>query len=158
GLCLSSAGSEDVNENLVTELVGEAHGLGGINQFRELAIHQLARALPCDLTSFATLGMGFHNEVAPFLLPLFLHPEHYYEPGQIRARAIRDPFDYAFIDVVEFTPQERDRLPFFRELLQPNGVTSSIHTITHFAGRASGFIHLFRSGRGHPFREDELAA
>lgn len=124
-----------------------------LERFEAAAVRQLVDFFGCDDAHFATLGPRFVESSPPYFQRILADPERF-DPGQQKAREIVANVGPAFIDTEVYSSRERDRLPIFRELLRPAGISSVVLAAVQLAGRTTGMIHLVRDGR--PFRSDAL--
>lgn len=62
----------------------------------------------------------------------------------------------ACLDTKVFSARDRDRLPFYADIVRPQGIRSQLIARTAFRGTETGLIYLCRHGRVGGFREDAL--
>lgn len=125
-----------------------------IEDFEGAATRQLADLFGCDAAYFATIGPRFVESSPPYFQRILADPEHF-DPGQRKAREIVARVGSAFADTDVYTAAERDRLPVFRELLRPAGISSIVLAAVQVGSRATGMLHLVRGGR--PFKSGAIA-
>ena len=135
-------------ESRIAELLGEFTPTS-VEQFEAVALRELADVFGCDGAWFATIGPRF-VERSPFYFQQILADPQRFDPGHRKAREIAARFGPAFIDTEAYTRAERDRLPIFRELLRPAGISSVALVSVHLGERTTGIIHLARGGRRFP--------
>jgi DNA-binding CsgD family transcriptional regulator len=73
-------------------------------------------------------------------------PAHYargLHKGKLAAAAGRG----AYLDTDVYTARERDRLPFYRDIVRPQGIRAQLHGLVTFHGHTYGSIFLCRHGR-----------
>lgn len=126
-----------------------------VDQLETAAVHHLAAWFGCDAAYVATVGPQFVDKSPPYMQRILADPG-YFDPGQRKAREIVARFGPAFVDTDAYTLDERDRLPVFRELLRPAGISSVVLALVHIGARTTGMVHLVRTGT--PFRTEALVA
>lgn len=124
----------------------EAARYGGPEEFQKEAPSTLGRLIGCDETIFLTFDDQFYVR-APRHVRDFASTRRY-QRGMDR---IFTKTNGIYVDTLMFSAAERDRLPFFRELLRPTGITSTLVAAVHLHGRVTGVIHLCRMGKTTPF-------
>jgi DNA-binding CsgD family transcriptional regulator len=122
---------------------------GSKSAFRSASLAGLGRLVGYDSAQFLPFDDQF-TLVAPPHVRLFGSKR--YQQGMDR---IFTHTRGTYVDTLLFSRAERDRLPFFQELLRPTGITSTVVTAVHFRGRPTGVIHLYRHGGGHAFSRPE---
>jgi DNA-binding CsgD family transcriptional regulator len=125
-----------------------------IDDFEAGALRHLSAFFECDAAFFATIGPKFVERSPPYFQRILADPQRF-DPDQKKAQQIVARFGTAFIDTEAYSAEERDRLPIFRELLRPAGISSVVLAIVNLDGRTTGMLHLVRDGR--PFDGAKLA-
>jgi DNA-binding CsgD family transcriptional regulator len=125
-----------------------------VDELETVVVRHLSAYFGCDAAYLATIGPTFLDHSPPYFQQILTDP-HRYDPGQRKAQEIVARFGPAFIDTEAYTPAERDRLPTFRELLRPAGISSVILATVNIGERTTGMLHIVRSGS--PFRAEALA-
>jgi len=118
---------------------------GNVELFRERALVELQRVLPYDIGSFAPLGPELLLRSPESFRKYVVHADELGE-GMEKGRTQAALQDGIFIDTEVYTRAQRDKMPFFKEVLRPLGVTSQVVAAVHFRGRPSGLIHLQKMG------------
>lgn len=125
-----------------------------VDEFEGVAVRHLTEHFGCDAAYFATIGPTFVDR-SPFYFQRILADPQHFDPGQRKAREIVGRLGGpSFVDTDVYTAAEQDRLPVFRELLRPAGISSVILSTVNIGERTTGMIHLVRSAR--PFRQVAL--
>jgi DNA-binding CsgD family transcriptional regulator len=81
-----------------------------------------------------------------------------FEPDLRRARTAALLAQDAYLDAQVFTAAERRNLPFFAEVIQPQGITSQLVGYLRFRDQPLAALHLCRHGPGRGFQQRELEA
>lgn len=139
-------------ESRVAALVGEFTPV--LDDFEAIALAHLRDYFGCDAAYFATIGPHFVERSPGYFREILADPQRF-DPGQKKAQEIVARFGPAFVDTEAYTPGERDRLPTFRELLRPAGISSIILATVNVGAHTTGMLHLVRSAR--PFSHEALA-
>ncbi|HKY62393.1 MAG TPA: LuxR C-terminal-related transcriptional regulator [bacterium] len=100
--------------------------------------------------------VGFdHAAFASYTDDFFSAPPHYikvylsnpgYRKELKRAFQVSRRQYGAYVDTEVFSFSERNRSPFFNEILRDNGIRGQVVAVIHFGGVVSGVIHLNREG------------
>jgi DNA-binding CsgD family transcriptional regulator len=145
---------------IVRELMDVAQTSPDEPVFRARALQELVRVAPVDSAIFVRSSSDprpVHINKGPFL-PLMKmlsgHPERF-APGQAKGQAVAREHG-AYLDAEVYTARERRELPFYREIVRPQGITNQLVAQLRFHGELSGILYLCRHGRGTPFRARDL--
>jgi len=129
-----------------------------LRQLRDVASFDSAAYVP--LTHFAdgpTVVNRDRGEVLGYCRRYAERPAHY-QPGLTKGCDASRANGGAYVDTDVYTPQERDSLPFFADIIRPQGITSQVVVSVCFQRRSRCSIHLCRHGRSPPFcRADGMA-
>jgi DNA-binding CsgD family transcriptional regulator len=127
---------------------------GDVRVLRRETLEHLRDVVGFDDGYFMPFTQEFFTLAAPYMASFVENPS--YAPDLHPAvRAAGWPGSY--IDTEVYSARDRDRLPLYRELLRPAGMTSQIVALLRCAGRLNGALHLNRHDRGRPFRPADLA-
>jgi DNA-binding CsgD family transcriptional regulator len=145
---------------------GDATACPNADTLRRHVLELLAVAVPSDTAVFVSLtGHGLlHSPVhrnkcsADFnLYRLFAANPTRYSAWTERSRAASATHRGAYCDVEVFSSHDRDRSPFYAEIVQPQGICKQIVASVRFRGKITGSIHLERYALDPEFTERELA-
>jgi DNA-binding CsgD family transcriptional regulator len=145
---------------IVRELMDVAQTSPDEPAFRARALQQVVRGAPVDSAIFVRSSgdpRPAHINKGPFLPLMKLlsgQPERF-APGQAKGQAVAREHG-AYLDTEVYTARERRELPFYREIVRPQGITNQLVAHLRFRGELSGLVYLCRHGRGTPFRPRDL--
>jgi DNA-binding CsgD family transcriptional regulator len=149
-------------EKFARELIAVSQCLGTAAAFRVWVLGRLRTIVPFDGAVYAPLtrlGGQSALDANPDHLKYyqrFMEQPAYYAPGLQKAFAAAAAIG-AFVDGEVYSSRERDTVPYFAELVRPQGVTSQIVAVVDFHGRSRASIHLCRHGRASAFSPDQAA-
>lgn len=145
-------------------MVEEAHTLADPVRFPQRALERLQAALGFDTAMMMALSqprrplaMLNKEPYRPFLRR-YQAESRRYEPDLVRTRRATGEGRGAFIDREIYSGAEMRELPFFAEIIRPQGITSQLIGLMHLRGEPLAKIHLCRHGRGKGFGANELDA
>lgn len=117
-----------------------------VDELERVLTHHATSYFGCDAAYFATIGPRFVDSSPRYMQRILVDPQRY-DPGHRKSAEIVERYGRAFIDTVAYTPREQDHSPLFRELLQPDGISSVILATISVGNQATALFHLVRSGR-----------
>jgi DNA-binding CsgD family transcriptional regulator len=144
------------------ELVEVSSSLDTAAAFRVWVLGRLRTIVPFDGAVYAPLTHGDRQAALDAdpdhsrYYERFMERPGYYSPGiqkGLAAAAARG----SFVDGEVYSSRERDRIPFFAELIRPQRISSQVVTVVDFHGRSRASIHLCRHGRATPFSSEHAA-
>jgi DNA-binding CsgD family transcriptional regulator len=145
----------------VHEILEAASQLEDQDRFSERVLEILGSTVPSDTAVYACLG---HQHALPATVKTderhvqgYLAHQRRYLPGLMKGALAAARSGGAILDTAAYTSEERDRLPFFAEVIRPQAVTSQIMMSCLFRNRSVAAIHLCRTGRGTPFDEGDVS-
>jgi DNA-binding CsgD family transcriptional regulator len=116
-----------------------------VDELERVFVRHATSYFGCDAAYFATIGPRFIDSSPRYMQRILVDPQRY-DPGHRKSAEIAVRYGRAFIDTVAYTPREQDHSPLFRELLQPEGISSVILATVSVGTQATGLLHLVRSG------------
>jgi DNA-binding CsgD family transcriptional regulator len=143
------------------ELVAQADACSSRERFRMVVLEQLGRLAPFDSAVFlprSTIDRPTTINKTPRHAEIYRHfrvREASYQRDLARAHAAAAR-DGAYLDSDVYSLAERDRLPFFGDILRPQGITSRLVAHVRFRGQVTATVHLCRHGRAPAFQRSEL--
>src|SRR5581483_2873322 len=147
---------------IVADIMEAAQQSADEAAFRRTVLAGLARAVPVDsaiLVCSSADPRPAHINKGPFL-PLLKRlsatPERY-GPGLAKGQAVAAR-ELAYLDNEIYTARERRELPFYREIMRPQGITSQVIGSVRFRRRQNAILYLCRHGRSRQFGAREREA
>jgi DNA-binding CsgD family transcriptional regulator len=118
-------------------------------EFRRLVLERFAQAVPHDSAVFLSPTTGERSLVrkAPAHFQRYLEGRQRYEFDLAKTKAAASVQNGLFIDSEVFSVRERDRSPFFQEILRPQGIRQRLGIHLYFRQRLTGLLFLCRQGR-----------
>jgi DNA-binding CsgD family transcriptional regulator len=153
----------DELQTFANEIIAASRCLRGPHEFRSWALGRLRKFAAYDTAIYVPLS---HPAGGPAVVNrnrteylryygLFLARPAHYAPGLEKGRTVAEAAGGAYVDTEVYTSRERDQLPFFADIVRPQGISSQIVVALDFHRRSRASIHLCRHGRVRPFaRED----
>jgi DNA-binding CsgD family transcriptional regulator len=122
----------------------------------------LSQRVPFDSATYFPIGIAGDEPVTSFedeseqtrRLTMYLQHQDRYR-ADFRKAAAEIKRIGGYIDTEVYSAEERSRLRFFREIVQPSGITSRLTAMVALRGVVIGILTLNRKG-GRPFRDREL--
>lgn len=152
-------GSEDRFAGALVEI---ARSCADTSEVRQWTLAQLTRLVPFDSAIFfspprlcdapSTINKG---EESRKLYGNYARNQERYHQGLAKGFHAAQSLGGACIDTDVFSADERRNLPFYAELVQPQGIASQICAPLTFHGRWTGQLNLCRHGTGR-FRGRDL--
>jgi DNA-binding CsgD family transcriptional regulator len=149
-------------ERLIAEWVIESQNARDALAFRRWMLERLSRTLPFDSAVFLSYPAesgppaAINKEAAREIHGMYAKaPQRYLpslEKGHIAARRAGG----VYLDTEVYTRRERDRLPFWAEIVRPQGITSQLCAQVTFQSRPTGLVYLCRHGRGAGFTSRDV--
>jgi DNA-binding CsgD family transcriptional regulator len=150
-------------ERVIPQLLELAAAAPDVRSFRRGALAHLARTIGCESAIY--LSYPDDDRATDFNKGGFIHlhrrlliDPRTYAAGLRKGRAATDTLG-AYVDNDVYTAMERRNLPFYAEMIRPQGITSQLIGAVRFRGERIGTVHLCRHGRSERFRDrhtDEL--
>jgi DNA-binding CsgD family transcriptional regulator len=151
-------------QTLVRELAEEFHGLPDPGQYPYRLLQRLESLLGVDSAicfglSPQRVALATRNKqpYRRFLKRLLTEPQRY-EADVSRSRSSARAQRGVSLDTEVFSRRELHQLPFFSDLIRPQGISSQITGLVELHGRPLASLQLCRHGRGRPFGARELRA
>jgi DNA-binding CsgD family transcriptional regulator len=112
--------------------------------------------LPFDsaiaLPERSDVGMPTSINKDPRIIKHYLEERERYQPDLRKGRLAALASNGAFLDTEVYSYDERLNLPFFAEIIRPQGITSQLVAHVRFQNRMTCVLHLCRHDRRVPFR------
>jgi DNA-binding CsgD family transcriptional regulator len=142
------------------ELLEEAQRCSGVESFRRWALERLQVDTPFDSAAFPSFPLAgppvhLHKEQFLHLHRLLILDPLRYRGGMDKGTRVAEQ-QGAYLDTEVFTSGERRELPFYADVVRPQGVTSMIVGKVSFRGQVHGNIYLCRHGAGTGLRGHHL--
>ena len=152
--------SLSVPGSIISGIVSDAQDCADAYELRARVLERLARPFAFDSAIIVPVrsDVGLPASVGKDrkVIMQFLAERERYEldtrKGWLAARAGGG----GFIDTDVYTLDERLNLPFFAEIIRPQGITSQLVAHVTFQERKTCILHLCRHGRTRPFRARDL--
>jgi DNA-binding CsgD family transcriptional regulator len=153
----------DELQTFANEIIAASRCLSGPHSFRSWALARLRKFAAYDTAIYVPLSHPaggpavVNRDRAQYLryYGLFLERPAHYLPGLEKGRIAAEAGGGAYVDTEVYTSSERDALPFFADIVRPQGISSQLVVAVDFHRRSRASIHLCRHGRVRPFaRED----
>jgi DNA-binding CsgD family transcriptional regulator len=135
----------------VQDFVARAQVAASLQDVELDALRMLERVAGFDSAIYVELwpqigsSASINKEPYAHLLARYRAKPERYQPslqkGRLVARAVG-----AYVDTDVYSGRERDRLPFFAEIIRPQGIRGQLVAAVSFNGRQIGSIHLCRHG------------
>ncbi len=122
-----------------------------LRRLRSLASFDTAAYVPLSHPAGGPASLGRDVEDTARYHGLLLARPAHYAPSLAKGAAAANLNGGVYVDTEVYTPAERDTLPFFADIIRPQGIGSQIVIVVSFHGRSRGSIHLSRHGRGPRF-------
>lgn len=146
--------------SIISDIVSDAQACADSNELRRRVLARLggpfafdsAIVLPVRPDIGQPASVGKERKV----ISQFLAQRERYELDTQKGWQAARASGGAFIDTEVYSLQERLNLPFFAEIIRPQGITSQLVAHITFQQRKTCIIHLCRHGRSRPFRSRDL--
>jgi DNA-binding CsgD family transcriptional regulator len=153
----------DELQRFANEIIDASRCLSGAQAFRSWALGRLRNFAAYDTAIYVPLS---HPAGGPAVVNrnraeyqryygLFLERPAHYLPGLDKGRVAAEAGGGAYVDTEVYTSRERDELPFFADIVRPQGISSQIVVAIDFHRRSRASIHLCRHGRVRAFAKDD---
>jgi len=155
--------AETAGEELIA-LAGDVAACPSVGDFRRLVLETLDTVAPFDSALFLPLGPRGHVAGAPTSLRapgveryrLYAENPERYRPWAVRSAVIAAACRGAYADHHAFSRSDRERLPFYVDIVNPQGISKQVVAHVSFRGAITASVHLRRHGRASDFAEGEL--
>jgi DNA-binding CsgD family transcriptional regulator len=145
-------------------LAGDVSACPTIEDFRRLALETFDTVAPFDSALFLPLGPRGQVTGAPTSLRapgveryrLYAASPERYRPWAVRSLIIATARRGAYADNQAFSRAERERLPFYVDIVNPQGISKQVVAHLTFRGGITASVHLRRHGRASDFGDREL--
>lgn len=145
-------------------LAGDASACPTIDDFRRLALETFDTVAPFDSALFLPLGPRGQVTGAPTSLRapgieryrLYAARPERYRPWAVRSLVIATACRGAYADNHAFSRADRERLPFYVDIVNPQGISKQVVAHLTFRGQITASVHLRRHGRTSDFADREL--
>lgn len=135
-----------------------------IEDFRRLALETFDTVAPFDTALFLPLGPRGQVTGTPTSLRapgveryrLYAARPERYRPWAVRSLVIATACRGAYADNHAFSRAERERLPFYVDIVNPQGISKQVVAHLTFRGHITASVHLRRHGRTSDFADREL--
>jgi DNA-binding CsgD family transcriptional regulator len=146
--------------SIISGIVSDAQDCADASELRSRVLARLAGPLSFDsaivLPVRADVGLPASVGKDRKVVSQFLAQRERYELDTRKGWEAAKAGGGAFIDTEVYTLDERLNLPFFAEIIRPQGITSQLVAHVTFQQRKTCIIHLCRHGRTRPFRSRDL--
>jgi DNA-binding CsgD family transcriptional regulator len=149
-----------VPASIISEVLSDAQECTDAAAFRTRVLEHVGRLLPFDsailLPTRDDVGRPASIGKDRRLIRQFLAERQRYESDLQKGRVAARARGGAYIDTEVYTLGERSNLPFFVEIIRPQGISSQLAAHVRFHQRMTCVLHLCRHGTSRPFRDRDL--
>ena len=146
--------------SIIGEIVSDAQDCADAYELRSRILARLAGPFSFDSAIVvpvrADVGMPASVGKERKIITQFLAQRERYELDTQKGWRAAQAGGGAFIDTEVYTLDDRLNLPFFAEIIRPQGITSQLVAHVTFQQRKTCIVHLCRHGRSRPFRVRDL--
>src|SRR6516162_7109890 len=145
---------------MIARIVSDAQDCANAAELRSVVLSHLAGFVPFEsailLPVRQDVGLPVSIGKERRFITQFLASRDRYQPdlqkGRVAARTGRG----GYLDTEVYTQNERSNLPFFAEIIRPQGNSSQLVAHVTFQRRMTCILHLCRHGRTRAFRTSDL--
>jgi DNA-binding CsgD family transcriptional regulator len=146
--------------SIIGEIVSDAQDCADAYELRSRILARLGGPFTFDSAIVVPVrpdvGMPASVGKERKIIMQFLAQREHYERDTQKGWRAAQAGGGAFIDTEVYTLDERLNLPFFAEIIRPQGITSQLVAHVTFQQRKTCIVHLCRHGRSRPFRPRDL--
>jgi len=148
-----------VAASIIARIVTDAQDCANAAELRSVVLLHLGRFVPFEsaiiLPTRPDVGAPASIGKDRKFISQFLASRARYQPDLQKGRQAASLGRGVFLDTDVYTQHERSNLPFFAEIIRPQGISSQLVAHVTFQRRMTCILHLCRHGRTRGFRASD---